>query len=147
MTARSAAEALYMRSADEGRRATPQNPDLLRWVGIPGHFSSSRWLIGGRCVASLARMTCPRRKLTGSGAVGRPADAGWIFIRRHGAPAMIGVAAVVSPLIVAYRTPQPRSPSPSRQARIRPLEFQVRRPLETCSASDAMETAIAKTVA
>lgn len=100
-------------------RATPQNPDLLRWVGIQVLLLVIAWLIGlvvRRLLASRMTMSTASATLTGLGGLwGGLLVAGWIFASADmWRPAMIGVAAVVAlvvviivSLIVAYLHPRP----------------------------------------
>ena len=85
--------------------ATPQNPDLLRWVGIQVAVVVLAWLIGMivRCFLA-SRMTMSTASATLTGMLGVWAGllfAGWIFSSSDmWRPAMIAVAAVVSLLVV-----------------------------------------------
>ncbi len=101
-------------------RATPQNPDLLRWgVGIQVLLLVIAWLIGlvvRRLLASRMTMSTASATLTGLGGLwGGLLVAGWIFSSSDmWRPAMIGVAAAVAAvvviivsLIVAYLHPRP----------------------------------------
>lgn len=96
-------------------RATPQNPDLLRWIGIQVLLLVLAWIIGmvvRRLLASRMTMSTASATLTGLGGL---LVAGWIFSSSDmWRPAMIGVAAAVAlvvvvivSLIVAYLHPCP----------------------------------------
>lgn len=148
----------------EGLRfgATPQNPDLLRWIGIQVLLLVIAWVIGmvvRRLLASRMTMSTASATLTGLGGLwGGLLVAGWIFSSSDmWCPAMIGVAALVAlvvvvSLIVAYLHPRPglepiaevakRSESDS-------LEFKssARWNMRAGKRDEAMETVIAKTVA
>lgn len=99
--------------------ATPQNPDLLRWVGIQVLLLVIAWMIGlvvRRLLASRMTMSTASATLTGLGGLwGGLLVAGWIFSSSDmWRPAMIGVAALVAAvvvvivsLIVAYLHPRP----------------------------------------
>ena len=87
----------------EGPRfgATPQNPDLLRWIGIQVLLLVIAWLIGlvvRRLLASRMTMSTASATLTGLGGLwGGLLVAGWIFSSSDmWRPAMIGVAAAVA---------------------------------------------------
>ena len=144
--------------------ATPQNPDLLRWVGIQVAVVVLAWLIGmivRRFLAS--RMTMSTASATLTGMLGVWAGllfAGWIFSSSDmWRPAMIAVAAVVSllvvtvcALIVAYLHPRPGlDPIADVAARgesdTREFKSSARWNMRTQQRDDAMETVIAKTVA
>ena len=84
----------------EGPRfeATPQNPDLLRWIGIQVLLLVIAWVIGmvvRRLLASRMTMSTASATLTGLGGLwGGLLVAGWIFSTSDmWRPAMIGVAA------------------------------------------------------
>ena len=99
--------------------ATPQNPDLLRWIGIQVLLLVLAWVIGmvvRRLLASRMTMSTASATLTGLGGLwGGLLVAGWIFSSSDmWRPAMIGVAAAVAlvvvvivSLIVAYLHPRP----------------------------------------
>ena len=144
--------------------ATPQNPDLLRWVGIQVAVVVLAWLIGmivRRFLAS--RMTMSTASATLTGMLGVWAGllfAGWIFSSSDmWRPAMIAVAAVVAllvvtvcALIVAYLHPRPGlDPIADVAARgesdTREFKSSARWNMRTQQRDDAMETVIAKTVA
>ena len=105
----------------EGPRfgATPQNPDLLRWIGVQVLLLVIAWVIGmvvRRLLASRMTMSTASATLTGLGGLwGGLLVAGWIFSSSDmWRPAMIGVAAAVAlvvvvivSLIVAYLHPRP----------------------------------------
>ena len=62
--------------------ATPQNPDLLRWVGIQVLLLVIAWMIGvvvRRLLASRMTMSTASATLTGLGGCGALLVAGWIF--------------------------------------------------------------------
>lgn len=91
----------------EGPRfgATPQNPDLLRWIGIQVLLLVIAWLIGmvvRRLLASRMTMFTASATLTGLGGLwGGLLVAGWIFSSSDmWRPAMIGVAAAVALVVV-----------------------------------------------
>ena len=150
----------------EGPRfgATPQNPDLLRWIGIQVLLLVLAWVIGmvvRRLLASRMTMSTASATLTGLGGLwGGLLVAGWIFSSSDmWRPAMIGVAAavalvvvVVVSLIVAYLHPRPGL-DPIAEVAIRgesdSLEFKssARWNMRAGKRDDAMETVIAKTVA
>ena len=144
--------------------ATPQNPDLLRWVGIQVAVVVLAWLIGmivRRFLAS--RMTMSTASATLTGMLGIWAGllfAGWIFSSSDmWRPAMIGVATVIAiivvtvcALIAAYLHPRPGlDPIADVAARGESdsLEFKssARWNMRTQQRDDAMETVISKTVA
>ncbi len=82
----------------EGPRfgATPQNPDLLRWIGIQVLLLVLAWVIGmvvRRLLASRMTMSTASATLTGLGGLwGGLLVAGWIFSSSDmWRPAMIGV--------------------------------------------------------
>ena len=144
--------------------ATPQNPDLLRWVGMQVAVVVLAWLIGmivRRFLAS--RMTMSTASATLTGMLGVWAGllfAGWIFSSSDmWRPAMIAVAAVVAllvvtvcALIVAYLHPRPGlDPIADVAARgesdTREFKSSARWNMRTQQRDDAMETVIAKTVA
>ena len=145
-------------------RATPQNPDLLRWVGIQVLLLVIAWLIGlvvRRLLASRMTMSTASATLTGLGGLwGGLLVAGWIFSSSDmWRPAMIGVAAAVAlvvvvivSLIVAYLHPRPGL-DPIAEVATRgesdSLEFKssARWNMRAGKRDDAMETVIAKTVA
>lgn len=99
--------------------ATPQNPDLLRWIGIQVLLLVIAWVIGmvvRRLLASRMTMSTASATLTGLGGLwGGLLVAGWIFSTSDmWRPAMLGVAAAVAlvvvvivSLIVAYLHPRP----------------------------------------
>ena len=150
----------------EGPRfgVTPQNPDLLRWIGIQVLLLVIAWVIGmvvRRFLASRMTMSTASATLTGLGGLwGGLLVAGWIFSSSDmWRPAMIGVAAavalvvvVVVSLIVAYLHPRPGL-DPIAEVAIRgesdSLEFKssARWNMRAGKRDDAMETVIAKTVA
>ena len=150
----------------EGPRfgATPQNPDLLRWIGIQVLLLVIAWLIGmvvRRLLASRMTMFTASATLTGLGGLwGGLLVAGWIFSSSDmWRPAMIGVAAAVAlvvvvivSLIVAYLHPRPGL-DPIAEVAIRgesdSLEFKssARWNMRAGKRDDTMETVIAKTVA
>ena len=145
-------------------RATPQNPDLLRWVGIQVLLLVIAWLIGlvvRRLLASRMTMSTASATLTGLGGLwGGLLVAGWIFASADmWRPAMIGVAAVVAlvvviivSLIVAYLHPRPGLEpiaEVAKRGESDSLEFKssARWNMRAGKRDDAMETVIAKTVA
>lgn len=150
----------------EGPRfgATPQNPDLLRWIGIQVLLLVIAWVIGmvvRRLLASRMTMSTASATLTGLGGLwGGLLVAGWIFSSSDmWRPAMIGVAALVAlivvivvSLIVAYLHPRPGL-EPIAEVATRgesdSLEFKssARWNMRAGKRDDAMETVIAKTVA
>ena len=144
--------------------ATPQNPDLLRWVGIQVAVVVLAWLIGmivRRFLAS--RMTMSTASATLTGMLGIWAGllfAGWIFSSSDmWRPAMIGVATVIAiivvtvcALIAAYLHPRPGLDpiaEVAKRGESDSLEFKssARWNMRTQQRDDAMETVIAKTVA
>ena len=150
----------------EGPRfgATPQNPDLLRWIGVQVLLLVIAWVIGmvvRRLLASRMTMSTASATLTGLGGLwGGLLVAGWIFSSSDmWRPAMIGVAALVAlivvivvSLIVAYLHPRPGL-EPIAEVATRgesdSLEFKssARWNMRAGKRDDAMETVIAKTVA
>ena len=150
----------------EGPRfgATPQNPDLLRWIGIQVLLLVIAWVIGlivRRLLASRMTMSTASATLTGLGGLwGGLLVAGWIFSSSDmWRPAMIGVAAAVAlvvvvivSLIVAYLHPRPGLDPIAEVAKhgeSDSLEFKssARWNMRAGKRDDAMETVIAKTVA
>ena len=108
--------------------ATPQNPDLLRWIGIQVLLLAIAWVIGmvvRRLLASRMTMSTASATLTGLGGLwGGLLVAGWIFSSSDmWRPAMIGVAALVAAIVVVIvsllpictrtpaSSPSPRSPN------------------------------------
>ena len=145
-------------------RATPQNPDLLRWVGIQVLLLVIAWLIGlvvRRLLASRMTMSKASATLTGLGVLwGGLLVAGWIFSSSDmWRPVMIGVAAVVAlvvviivSLIVAYLHPRPGLEpiaEVAKRGESDSLEFKssARWNMRAGKRDDAMETVITKTVA
>ncbi len=144
--------------------ATPQNPDLLRWIGIQVLLLVIAWVIGmvvRHLLASRMTMSTASATLTGLGGLwGGLLVAGWIFSSSDmWRPAMIGVAALVAlvvvvivSLIVAYLHPRPGL-EPIAEVATRgesdSLEFKssARWNMRAGKRDDAMETVIAKTVA
>ena len=150
----------------EGPRfeATPQNPDLLRWIGIQVLLLAIAWVIGmvvRRLLASRMTMSTASATLTGLGGLwGGLLVAGWIFSTSDmWRPAMIGVAALVAlvvvivvSLIVAYLHPRPGLEpiaEVAKRGESDSLEFKssARWNMRVGKRDDAMETVIAKTVA
>ena len=150
----------------EGPRfgATPQNPDLLRWIGIQVLLLVIAWVIGmvvRRLLASRMTMSTASATLTGLGGLwGGLLVAGWIFSSSDmWRPAMIGVAALVAlvvviavSLIVAYLHPRPGLDpiaEVAKRGESDSLEFKssARWNMRAGKRDDAMETVIAKTVA
>lgn len=150
----------------EGPRfgATPQNPDLLRWIGIQVLLLVIAWVIGmvvRRLLASRMTMSTASATLTGLGGLwGGLLVAGWIFSSSDmWRPAMIGVAALVAfivvivvSLIVAYLHPRPGLEpiaEVAKRGESDSLEFKssARWNMRAGKRDDAMETVIAKTVA
>ena len=150
----------------EGPRfgATPQNPDLLRWIGIQVVLLVIAWVIGmvvRRLLASPMTMSTASATLTGLGGLwGGLLVAGWIFSSSDmWRPAMIGVAAAVAlvvvvivSLIVAYLHPRPGLDpiaEVAKRGESDSLEFKssARWNMRAGKRDDAMETVIAKTVA
>lgn len=144
--------------------ATPQNPDLLRWVGIQVAVVVLAWLIGmivRRFLASRMTMSTASATLTGMlGIWTGLLFAGWIFSDSDiWRPAMIGVSTAVAiivvtvcALIVAYLHPLPGlDPIADVAARgesdTREFKSSARWNMRTQQRDDAMETVIAKTVA
>ena len=143
---------------------TPQNPDLLRWVGIQVLLLVIAWMIGvvvRRLLASRMTMSTASATLTGLGGLwGGLLVAGWIFSSSDmWRPAMIGVAAAVAlvvvvivSLIVAYLHPHPGLEpiaEVAKRGESDSLEFKssARWNMRAGKRDDAMETVIAKTVA
>ena len=150
----------------EGPRfgATPQNPDLLRWIGIQVLLLVLAWVIGmvvRRLLASRMTMSTASATLTGLGGLwGGLLVAGWIFSSSDmWRPAMIGVAAAVAlvvvvivSLIVAYLHPRPGLDpiaEVAKRGESESLEFKssARWNMRAGKRDDAMETVITKTVA
>ena len=150
----------------EGPRfgATPQNPDLLRWIGVQVLLLVIAWVIGmvvRRLLASRMTMSTASATLTGLGGLwGGLLVAGWIFSSSDmWRPAMIGVAALVAAivvvivsLIVAYLHPHPGLKpiaEVAKRGESDSLEFKssARWNMRAGKRDDAMETVIAKTVA
>ena len=150
----------------EGPRfgATPQNPDLLRWIGIQVLLLVLAWVIGmvvRRLLASRMTMSTASATLTGLGGLwGGLLVAGWIFSSSDmWRPAMIGVAAAVAlvvvvivSLIVAYLHPRAGLDpiaEVAKRGESESLEFKssARWNMRAGKRDDAMETVIAKTVA
>lgn len=144
--------------------ATPQNPDLLRWIGIQVLLLAIAWVIGmvvRRLLASRMTMSTASATLTGLGGLwGGLLVAGWIFSSSDmWRPAMIGVAALVAAivvvivsLIVAYLHPHPGLKpiaEVAKRGESDSLEFKssARWNMRAGKRDDAMETVIAKTVA
>ena len=144
--------------------ATPQNPDLLRWIGIQVLLLVIAWVIGlvvRRLLASRMTMSTASATLTGLGGLwGGLLVAGWIFSSSDmWRPAMIGVAAAVAlvvvvivSLIVAYLHPRPGLEpiaEVAKRGESDSLEFKssARWNMRAGKRDDAMETVIAKTVA
>ena len=142
--------------------ATPQNPDLLRWIGIQVLLLVIAWVIGmvvRRLLASRMTMSTASATLTGLGASGVACwSQGWIFSSSDmWRPAMIGVAAavalvvvVVVSLIVAYLHPRPGLDpiaEVAKRGESDSLEFKssARWNMRAGKRDDAMETVIAKT--
>ena len=144
--------------------ATPQNPDLLRWIGIQVVLLVLAWVIGmvvRRLLASRMTMSTASATLTGLGGLwGGLLVAGWIFSTSDmWRPSMIGVAALVAlvvvvivSLIVAYLHPRPGLEpiaEVAKRGESDSLEFKssARWNMRDGKRDDAMETVIAKTVA
>ena len=144
--------------------ATPQNPDLLRWIGIQVLLLVIAWVIGvvvRRLLASRMTMSTASATLTGLGGLwGGLLVAGWIFSSSDmWRPAMLGVAALVAAivvvivsLIVAYLHPRPGLEpiaEVAKRGESDSLEFKssARWNMRAGKRDEAMETVIAKTVA
>ena len=143
---------------------TPQNPDLLRWIGIQVLLLVIAWVIGmvvRRLLASRMTMSTASATLTGLGGLwGGLLVAGWIFSTSDmWRPYMIGVAAlvalvvvVIASLVVAYLHPRPGLEpiaEVAKRGESDSLEFKssARWNMRAGKRDDAMETVIAKTIA